>query len=279
MHMRNWSVCLIEAGKYEAQIIVDLLRNAGVEKVKVFLDSQDAMDWLQSNSANIVILALEAGPLPAVGWTKNFRRNPCVMDRKASVFLTSRAFSRAVAEECRHAGANALIGKPVSAATLLATIKKVQANPRDFIDDSDYVGPCRRAGIVTAGKGSRRRQSDEHARADAPTLADIVAALNTEIAAYAAGRSNRDRCAVALRPVHAYAVNAGDGPMLRVSAALTLMLQAQNLEADAMRGALLACAASAKQLAAEPDAACEKRDGVAERVRRVVAKAAQQKAA
>jgi CheY-like chemotaxis protein len=279
--MRNWSVCLIEAGKYEAQIIVDLLRNAGVDKVKVFLDSQDAMDWLQANAANIVIMALEAGPLPAVAWTKSFRRNLRVHDRKASVFLTSRAFSRAIAEECRHAGANALIGKPVSAATLLDTIKKVLANPRDFVDDPDYVGPCRRAGIVTAGKGSRRRQSDEvdGAEANAPTLAGIVAALNTEIAAYAAKRGNRDRCANALRPVHAYAVNAGDGPMLRASAALTLMLQAQNLEAEAMKAALTACAAGIKQLAAEPDAANEKRDGVAERVRAVVAKAAQQKAA
>ena len=53
--------------------------------------------------------------------------------RQAAVFLTSRAFSRSLAEDCRHAGANALIGKPISAKVLTATISKVLSKPREFI--------------------------------------------------------------------------------------------------------------------------------------------------
>src|SRR5690349_22466935 len=59
---------------------------------------------------------------------------------------------------------NAAIGMPVSNATMLTTIRKVIANPRPFVEEEGYIGPCRRAGIVSAGRGSGRRRTDTSAR-------------------------------------------------------------------------------------------------------------------
>jgi CheY-like chemotaxis protein len=282
MNIRSWTVCLIEPNKYEGQIIVELLRMADVDKIKTFTDSNAAMDALELYPANIIIGAVEMTPIDGPTWTRAFRRNAALLDRKAPIFLTSRAFSRSIAEDCRHAGANALIGKPVSGKILTATIQKVLANPRPFIDAPGYVGPCRRAGIVTAGAGSRRRKSDDSqpARAaEAPTLASLVAALSKAVADLVQGKGAADACDAALKPVQALAVKGGDGPMTRACEVFALQLAAKNAGAEAGKAALSACVAGMAELAQLAATETQKREAIAESVREQVAKAAARKAA
>ena len=125
MDLKNWTVLIVEPNKYEGQIIVDLLRNAGVDKVSVVADQAAALDLLEVYNANVVIASFEMTPLDGAAWTRLYRRNHKLPGRKQAIFVTSGAFSLAMAEQCRHAGANALIGKPISAKVLMATITKV----------------------------------------------------------------------------------------------------------------------------------------------------------
>jgi CheY-like chemotaxis protein len=282
MNAGGWTVCVIEPNKFERQIIIDLLRNAGADKVKAFADGEAALDTLQAYNANVVITAFELPPADAAAWTRGFRSNHKLVNRKAAIFITSGAFSRAMAEECRHAGANALIGKPLSAKVLTATIHKVLASPRPFIDAAGYVGPCRRAGIVTAGAPKKRRQADasQADTAETQTLAHIVGALATATAAFAKDAAKVDACEAALRPVQAYAVNAGDGPLMRACAAFTLQIKSsRTVRTESARTALEACAQGVTELAGLPVGETTQRDVVAERVREAVAKAALQRAA
>jgi CheY-like chemotaxis protein len=272
MHPRDWNICLIEANKFEAQIMVDLLRHAGCERVKVVAEIV---------AANIIIASVESQPIDGITWTKTFRRSPKVVNRKAAIFLTSHAFSRPMAEECRHAGVNALIGKPVSGKILIATLTKVMTHPREFVDAAGYVGPCRRAGIVTAGTTQKRRKIDEsaHAEAETSTLIDAVAAMSKTINNLITGTAEIEACQAALKKVQGYAVNAGDGPLMRACAAFGLQLSAKGLRPDATKAALEACMAGVTELAATSVEETERRDAMAERVRQAVAKAASLRAA
>lgn len=280
MNVKDWTVCLVEPNRFEGQIILDLLRNAGVDKHKVLLDPMTAMDALETFNANIVIAAFEMGTLDGAAWTRQFRRNRKLANRKAAVFVTSGAFSRAMAEECRHAGANALIGKPISGKVLIATINKVLGAPRPFIDAEGYVGPCRRAGIVTAGAPKRRRKADEAAAAEAPTLERAVETLAVAAAQCSLGKGCTEACETALRAVQAYAVNAGDGPLMRACAAFALHLAAgRSLRPEAAAAALDACVSGVTQLAALPAEDARQREAIAEAVRQAVATAAMQRAA
>lgn len=283
MDVRSWTVCVLEPNKFERQIIQDLLKNAGVDKVRACDNAADAVDLLEVYNANVVIASFELGAEDGAAWTKAFRRNRKLANRKAAVFITSAAFSRTMAEQCRHAGANALIGKPLSAKVLTATINKVLTQPREFIDAEGYVGPCRRAGIVTAGAPKKRRKADEAKAADAPaalTLEQAVGAL-----AAAAGQYMRDpakgsaTCEAALRFVQAYAVNAGDGPLMRACAAFALQLGAKNITLEARRTALDACVNGVTQLVAMGPDRASQREAIAEGVREAVGKAALQRAA
>lgn len=280
MDVKNWTICLVEPNKFEGQIILDLLRNAGVDKVKVVAGQADAIDLLEVYNANIVIASFEMAPMDGAAWTKAFRRNKKLANRRAAIFITSGAFSLTMAESCRHAGANALIGKPISTKVLIATINKVLDNPRTFVEGDGYVGPCRRAGIVTAGAPKKRRHADDSAAPAAPvmTLQKAVEALAAAGAMYAQDSRHADACEAALRFVQAYAVNAGDGPLMRACAAFALQITASRTQRqDAAKAALEACVNGVTQLATMTDA--KNREAIAETVRQAVAKAAMQRAA
>jgi CheY-like chemotaxis protein len=280
MNVKNWTVCVIEPNKFEGQIMLDLLRNAGVERVKMFTDAETAAGNLELYHANIIIATFEMGALDGAAWTRAFRRNPRMANRRAAVYITSSAFSRAMAEECRHAGANALIGKPISAKVLLATINKVLAHPRSFIEAAGYVGPCRRAGIVTAGGPKKRRQADATPPAAEVTLQQAVEGLAAASAELLNDPTKVQACEAALRLVQDCAVNAGDGPLLRACAAFSLQLGAnKSLPPAVARVALDACVSGVIELAAMPAAETQKREAIAEDVRHAVAKAAMQRAA
>jgi CheY-like chemotaxis protein len=282
MIVKPLTVCIVEPNKFEGQIIIDLLRNAGVEKIKLVADQDAALDLLEVYNANVVIASFEMAPMNGAAWAKVYRRNKKLPGRKQAIFITSGAFSLAMAEECRHAGANALIGKPISAKVLMATINKVLGKPREFIDAEGYVGPCRRAGIVTAGAPRSRRKVDDGGGQKAPvmTLEKAVEAVAVAGAAFAADARKVDDCEASLRFVQAYAVNAGDGPLMRACAAFSLHINATRTNrSDAARAALQACVNGVVQLAAIKVSEAQAREAIAEGVRQAVAKSALQRAA
>lgn len=158
MDMRDWKPVIVAPNKFEARLLVDLLRNAGVPDACVFSDPQMALDGASMSRANMLFLT-EDGER-SLEWVRQLRRANAHPLRKAPVFVVSAALTLALAERCRIAGVNAIIGKPISSASLMNTIKKVLAKPRPFVESASYVGPCRRAGIVTAGVVERRRSND-----------------------------------------------------------------------------------------------------------------------
>jgi CheY-like chemotaxis protein len=273
MDPKTWAVCLIEPNKFERKIIIDLLRNAGVEKIKEAATGDEALDLLEVFAANIVITSFELGADNGATWTRVFRRNHKLANRRAAVFATSSAFSRAMAEECRHAGCNALIGKPISGKVLTATINKVLSQPRPFIDAPGYVGPCRRAGIVTAGAPSKRRKADAVAAAaeEAAKLAQAFSTLTAALVQLTQGKGAAGEVEAGLSRVQAFAVNANDKPLLAVCTTLAQQLSAHDLRSDAGKSALTICAEGISQLAALGLNQSEQREKVAAEVRETIA--------
>lgn len=112
------------------------------------------------------------------------------------------------------------------------------------------------------------------------TLQQAVEALALAGAAYASDSKKLEPCEQALRHVQAYAVNAGDGALMRACAVFALQLStARNIRAEAAKAALEACIKGVVQLAAMPVEQTAPREAIAEGVRQAVAKAAMQRAA
>lgn len=283
MDARRWTVLVLEPNKYEAQIIADILRAAGVQKIRVATDQGAAMALLEVYPADIIVACFDMEPLDGAGWTRAFRRNRALPNRRASVFLTSRAFSRLVAEQCRHAGANALIGKPLSSKTLMTTIGKVLEKPRPFIDNEGegYVGPCRRAGIITMDAPSKRRQADieQGQSGNTEELKQLVSAMAAAAGAFAADVSMLDGCQAALKLIQGAAERAGDGPLMRGCAVFMLHLTTRNLRPEAMKSGVDACMQGLVDMTELEIQETAQRDAIAEAMRQSVARAASQRSA
>jgi hypothetical protein len=87
-------------------------------------------------------------------------------------------------------------------------------------------------------------------------------------------------CEVALRNVQAYAVNAGDGPLMRACAAFALQLSsAKGLRPEAVKASLDVCVGGVAKLVALGADQAQRREEIAEGVRLAVGKAAMQRAA
>ena len=142
----------------------DLVRTGGARRVCTFGDSDEALHLLARDASAIVLVDLGAIPISGLEFVRALRSNRASRSRRALVFLLARKLTASLVEACRLSGANAAIGMPVSNATMLTTIRKVIENPRPFVEEEGYVGPCRRAGIVSAGRGSGRRRTDMSAR-------------------------------------------------------------------------------------------------------------------
>lgn len=160
----QWSISIVSPNRFEAKIMNDLLRTAGARRVSIFSDSDEALHLLARDASSIVFVDLDAQPSSGLEFVRALRRNRTSRSRRALVFLLARKLTASVVEACRLSGANAVIGMPVSNATVLTTIKKVVANPRPFVEEEGYIGPCRRAGIISAGRGSGRRRTDSSVR-------------------------------------------------------------------------------------------------------------------
>lgn len=284
MDPRRWTVLVLEPNKYEAQIVADVLRAAGVQKMRVETDQAAAMAYLEVFPADIIVACFDMEPLDGAAWTRAFRRNRALPNRRASVFLTSRAFSRLVAEQCRHAGANALIGKPLSSKTLMTTIQKVLEKPRPFIDNQGegYIGPCRRAGIVTTDAPRKRRRADAEeapVSAGASEVTQLVSAMAAAIGTYSADPSKLDGCVAALKLIQVAAERGGDGPLMRGCAVFMLHLTTRGLRPEAMKAGVEACMRGLIEMTELDVQETARRDGIAETMRQAVARAATKRAA
>src|SRR6185312_15154144 len=149
----------------------------------------------------------------------------------------------------------------------------VLTQPREFIDAEGYVGPCRRAGIVTAGAPRKRRKADDGGATvdEADTLAQAFASLTRALTQMASGKGGAAQCEGALRRVQAYAVNANDAALMVVCGTLAQQLTAHDLRSEAGKTALNVCAGGISRLAELGLGATEERAQVAAQVKNAMA--------
>ena len=285
MNVKNWTVCVIEPNKFEApdhhRSAAQCGRRQGARSSPTGRRARGARSLQRQRRDRFV--------RDGAAWTAPRGRAPSAATRsspgrKAAIFITSGAFSRAMAEECRHAGANALIGKPLSAKVLTG----------DDQQGADAAARVHRRGRLCRPMPPRRHRHGRRAeeapqgrrfrrRGGARTRRWRRASRRwlPPRRAYAADASQVEPCEAALRHVQAYAVNAGDGPLMRACAAFALQLSsAKGLRPEAVR----AVAGSVRQWRGEAGRRSDadqaaRREEIAEGVRQAVGKAAMQRAA
>jgi two-component system, chemotaxis family, chemotaxis protein CheY len=174
MNLRDLVILVADASSYMSMLIHSMLRGFGANKV---IEVRDSIHVLQVLSAQRTDILICDSRLPSIGGLKLTRAIRGKVDnehRTIPIMLMSSDSSESMIKRSRDAGANMVIAKPISPASLYDRLTWVAFNSRKFVDTETYFGPDRRFKIERYPGGVDRRKGDkafEVGEESRPTLA------------------------------------------------------------------------------------------------------------
>lgn len=174
MNLRDLVILVADASSYMTMLIHSMLRGFGANKV---IEVRNSIQVLQVMSVQRIDILICDSRVPSIGGLKLTRAIRSKVDnehRTIPIILMSGDSSETMVKQARDAGANMVIAKPISPASLYDRLTWVAFNPRKFVDTETYFGPDRRFKIEGYPGGVGRRKGDkvvEVAEESGPALA------------------------------------------------------------------------------------------------------------
>jgi two-component system, chemotaxis family, chemotaxis protein CheY len=174
MNLRDLAILVADPSSYISMLIHSMLRGFGANKVLEVRNSISVFQALTAQKIDILICDVQLpshGGLPLVRAIRGRTDNE---HRTMPILLMSSDSSEATIKRARDSGANMVIAKPLSPASLYDRLSWIAFNPRKFVDTPSYFGPDRRFKIEGYPGGVGRRKGDsvvEVAEESGPALA------------------------------------------------------------------------------------------------------------
>jgi two-component system chemotaxis response regulator CheY len=183
VNLRDLLILVADSSPFVCMLVHSMLRGFGANKI---LEVRHSFGVLQTLSGHKIDVLICDGGLPPQGGfslTRTIRRNQTNENRTMPILIMTSDTREATIKTGRDAGANMVVAKPLSPASLYDRLAWVAFNPRQFIDTETYFGPDRRFKIEGYPNGVGRRKGDtetEVAKETGPSLAqdDIDSLFN-----------------------------------------------------------------------------------------------------
>jgi two-component system, chemotaxis family, chemotaxis protein CheY len=161
INLRDLLVLVAEPSSYMSMVIHGMLRGFGTTKI---MEVRHSVSVFQALSAQKVDILLCDARLPSHGGlalTRAIRRNVNNENRTIPILLMTSDAREKTIKQARDAGANMVLAKPMSPASLYDRLTWIAFNPRQFVDTPTYFGPDRRFKIEGYPNGIGRRKGDK----------------------------------------------------------------------------------------------------------------------
>jgi len=185
MNLRDLVILIADPSSYLSMLIHSMLRGFGSNKV---LQVRNSMGVFHALTAQRIDLLICDALLPVHGGlqlTQAIRSKKGNEHRTIPILMMISDSRASTVKQARDAGANMVIAKPLSAASLYDRLTLIAFNPRKFVDTATYFGPDRRFKIEGYAGGVGRRKGDkvtEVAQKISPALAqDDIDSLFTAV--------------------------------------------------------------------------------------------------
>ena len=185
MNLRDLVILIADPSSYMSMLIHSMPRGFGSNKV---LEARNSMGVFHALTAQRIDLLLCDAQLPLHGGlelTHAIRSKKDNEHRTIPILIMTSDSRASTIKQARDAGANMVIAKPLSAASLYDRLTWIAFNPRKFVDTATYFGPDRRFKIEGYAGGVGRRKGDkvtEVAQKISPALAqDDIDSLFTAV--------------------------------------------------------------------------------------------------
>ncbi len=144
-----------------SMLIHSMLRGFGTSKVLDVRSSNGVFQALTNQKIDILICDARLPPHGGLQLTRAIRRKDDNENRTIPILIMTSDGREKSIKLARDAGANMVIAKPMSPASLYDRLAWIAFNPRQFVDTANYFGPDRRFKIEGFPNGIGRRKGDQ----------------------------------------------------------------------------------------------------------------------
>jgi CheY-like chemotaxis protein len=137
-------VLVVDGDRNMRCVVGAMLRTLGVRSIAEATNGGDAFDILRSSPADIIICDRCTRPVDGFAFVRMVRNATDSPNPFAAVILQSVGLTPQHIAAARAAGVHDVLGKPISAKALYASIRAIIEYPRPFIRTPDYFGPNHR---------------------------------------------------------------------------------------------------------------------------------------
>jgi CheY-like chemotaxis protein len=160
LNLQGLTFLIADANPFFASICQNILRGFGATSV---IDVRTAVEAIKAlELQKVAVLLCDANLPPENGFklTATIRRAADSLYRTLPILITSNDTRTTIVQGARDAGANMVVAKPMSPASLYDRLAWVAFTPRQFVDAPSYFGPDRRFKIEGFPNGVGRRAGD-----------------------------------------------------------------------------------------------------------------------
>lgn len=135
---------IVDDSPFGLDITASALLGFGIKTRYACHSAAEAMDILKDHPIDLLVVDTEMPEMDGYELVRWLRRSGLDPNAFAPVIMTAAHVRRSRVTEARDCGANFVITKPFSAASLLERIIFVARDSRPFLEVGDYFGPDRR---------------------------------------------------------------------------------------------------------------------------------------
>jgi two-component system, chemotaxis family, chemotaxis protein CheY len=157
----NVSVLVLDDHRFMQQVMRLILNGLGVRKVVCVGSVDEALTVLETETFDIVIADYLLGGKTGAQFTRLARTTRSGSDRFIPIIACTADTTPRTIQELRDAGADEILGKPVSPQAIWSKITAVTNARRKFVSTPEFFGPDRRRRTVEPPVGERRASDQE----------------------------------------------------------------------------------------------------------------------
>lgn len=162
---------VVDDSPFGLDITAGALLGFGIKTKYACHSAAEAIDILKDHPVDLIVVDSEMPDMDGYELVRWLRRSGLDPNAFAPVIMTAAHVRRSRVADARDCGANFIITKPFSAASLLERIVWVARDSRPFLEVGDYFGPDRRFRPGRAPGDERRADLIRKARFEAEKAA------------------------------------------------------------------------------------------------------------
>lgn len=155
------NILLAEDSPFMSDLIGAMLEAFGVTRVQRTGDGQEALHLMENSPEpiDLVIADWQMEPMSGMAFLKHVRQELQGRARRMPIIICTAHTDLERVIALRDAGANEVLTKPVSPASVYERLTRALIRPRPFVAEDAYTGPCRRRRRKETGFADRRAKN------------------------------------------------------------------------------------------------------------------------